>query len=145
MSFLLRFFLKWATGVAIVFVVSGAVSTTLEDANKAFQSGDCTKAERLFHLKATQGSPQAQFQLGQFYSSARCGQNAISGLDWIEMAAGQGFNPAETELGIRYLLGDGFSQDTETGLYWLNEGRVAPTGNYEQNGVDWNTYQPDLW
>ena len=122
MGWALRLIAKWSTGLAAFLLVTGSVTTTIEDGARAFSGGDCEKALKTWRLKAEQGNPEAQFRLGKLFLGSDCGgRNLGDGLDWIELSAGQGYPLAEAELGARYLLGDGYDQDLETGLYWLDE------------------------
>lgn len=82
---------------------------------------DLTEAQRYFQMAAEQGHPNAQSHLYIMYMTGLGKKKDIAqGLYWLNQAAGQGYHPAQCQLGKHYAHGDeAVPKDTQKALFWL--------------------------
>ena len=114
---------------AILLIVSSVGATgALEDANKAYASGDYAKAAKLNKLYALKGDAQAQYNLGIMYANGQgVVKNDVEAVKWYKLAAAQGFAQAQSNLGIMCAKGEGVVQDYVVAHMWSN--LAAAQGN----------------
>lgn len=99
---------------------------------------------------AEQGDPEAQFNLGQHYSSGfgeLLPQNLEEAFRWYKKSADQGFSQAQCSLAFCYLRGTGVVKDMQTAQKWfLKASRQGDSvaqymlGSYffkGKNAIDW--------
>jgi uncharacterized protein len=107
---------------------------TIEDANKAYDSGDYQAAYRLYKPLAERGDARAQFNLGMMYEIGRgVPQNYAEMLKWYRKAADQGHALAQFNVGLQYSKGRGVPRDYAEGVKWFrkaaDQGDVDAMGN----------------
>lgn len=72
--------------------------------------------------RAEAGNPDAQNQLGVFYSEGRgVPQNYHEAKDWFKKAADQGHADAQVNLGTLYSLGQGATFSDQMALFWFQK------------------------
>ncbi|NGZ95462.1 MAG: hypothetical protein CV089_04890 [Nitrospira sp. WS110] len=72
--------------------------------------------------RAEAGNPDAQNQLGVFYSEGRgVPQNYLEAKDWFKKAADQGHSDAQVNLGTLYSLGQGATFSDQMALFWFQK------------------------
>jgi uncharacterized protein len=72
--------------------------------------------------RAEAGNPDAQNQLGIFYSEGRgVPQNYLEAKDWFKKAADQGHAGAQVNLGTLYSLGQGATFSDQMALFWFQK------------------------
>jgi uncharacterized protein len=72
--------------------------------------------------RAEAGNPDAQNQLGVFYSEGRgVPQNYLEAKDWFKKAADQGHADAQVNLGTLYSLGQGATFSDQMALFWFQK------------------------
>lgn len=131
MGMLLRVFTKWSVSLVLMLFLVGAIPSTMEDAMRAYLNGDCVRAAKLWGLKAEQGNAEARYRLGKMFAEGVCARGRQDdGIRLIARAASQGYAAAQTELGVRYLLGDGVPTDYDAAIAWLGRARANPDGAY---------------
>lgn len=129
MGLFLRIFTKWSVSLALLLFVVGGVPTTMEDALRAYMNGDCVRAAKLWGLKAEQGNAEARYRLGRMFAEGICARGRQDdGIRLIASAASQGYAAAQTEMGVRYLLGDGVPVNYDAAVDWLGRARANPDG-----------------
>ena len=79
--------------------------------------------------KAAQGDADAQNKIGVCYmlGLANFPQNAEEAAKWYMKSAEQGFDKAQSNLGFRYLYGEGVEQDSKKAVEWFT--KAANQGN----------------
>jgi TPR repeat protein len=107
---------------------------TIEDAEKAYNSGDFHTAYRVYKPLAEQGNARAQFNIGMMYESGRgVPQNYAEMMKWYRKAAEQGHALAQFNLGLQYSKGQGVQRDYAEGVKWYrkaaDQGDVDAMGN----------------
>jgi TPR repeat protein len=111
-------------------VPAAAPGRTFEDANAAHERGDHATALRLWRSLAEHGDARAQFQLGlmSYTGSGGVPQNAAEAARWFRLAADQGHQVAQHNLGTMYDTGTGMPQDYVLAHMWFNvaASRVGP-------------------
>ena len=72
--------------------------------------------------RAEAGNPDAQNQLGVFYSEGRgVPQNYHEAKDWFKKAADQGHADAQVNLGTLYSLGQGATFSDQMAMFWFQK------------------------
>jgi TPR repeat protein len=84
------------------------------------------EAAKWFLKSAKNGNPAAQFEIGKIFEAKAAaggatGLPAARALIWIKKSANQGYEPAEVDLGLKYLSGTGVDQNAERATYWLSQ------------------------
>ncbi|MBF0191085.1 MAG: sel1 repeat family protein [Magnetococcales bacterium] len=74
-------------------------------------------------IRAEQGDAKSQLSISinYRYGSSGLNQNNMEAIKWLRKSVEQGYAPAETELGERYMEGDGLLQDYNEGIKWLQK------------------------
>jgi len=98
---------------ATLLIASSAYAAgTLEDAGKAFKSGDYAKAIQTLEPLALSGNASAQNNLGLMYKEGQVvRQDYAVAFKWFNLASAQGLSQAQYNLGIMYDTGQGVAQD----------------------------------
>jgi hypothetical protein len=73
-----------------------------------------------FRKSAKQGNLQAQYNLGLCLWDSEDEELRSSAITWMERAAHAGYAPAQCELGIRYITGEGLPQSDPAALRWFS-------------------------
>ena len=94
---------------------------------------DYSKARIWYEKAATQGSAEAQFNLGNMYRNGQgVRQDYVKSRKLWEKAAAQGYASAQYNLGVMYAKGQGVRQNKRTAKEWF--GKACDNG--EQKGCD---------
>jgi TPR repeat protein len=84
--------------------------------SKQSPSADHNLALERLQQAAEQGNPEAQYQLGMFYSKTR---DYASALKWFRKASDQGNTKARYRVGLSYSLGRGVPQNQAMAEKWF--------------------------
>ncbi len=116
-------------------------STSVEDfalgIRNAFGNGvpqDYGKAAEFFQKAASQGLPDAQYNLGALYERGLgVPKDPVRAVAWYRFAAKQGHAAAELSLGLAYANGAGVAQDYGEAARWFREaaGQGVVTAQYD--------------
>lgn len=84
---------------------------------------DHVNALRWYRLAAEDAYAPALFAIGRFTDAGLGGikRSDTESLTWYRQAAAIGYPPAQTELGKKYLNGQGVKRNYQTALEWLNQ------------------------
>jgi hypothetical protein len=101
------FLLSTSTVCAALFTASFAMAGDLEGGVAAYRAGDFARAEQLLRPLAEQGSPSAQYWMGEGCAGWKWPGSKQSGcsFQWFTKAAAQGDVESQSELGELYLRG----------------------------------------
>jgi hypothetical protein len=127
---------------AVCLLVCGVYGTAfgdpIADGFAAGNRGDYATALQLLRPAAEQGSPAAQFGMGQMYEEGFGVQkDSAAAAVWYRKAADQGFASAETSLGLLYDLGWGVGHDDGQAVDWYRKAAVQgdPRGQFYLGGM----------
>ena len=98
---------------APVLFMTGCCSkkVSLEEANKAYQSGDFARAAEIFSPAAEKGDPEAQVNMAfMYYCGMHVEKNHKLAADWYLKAARQNNSNAQFSLGTMYENGEGVAR-----------------------------------
>jgi TPR repeat protein len=91
----------------------------LEEAGKAYQSGDFRKAVLMFLPEAEDGSPEAQVNIGfMYYCGMHVEKDHEVAAGWYLKAARQNNVTAQFSIGTMYENGEGVEKNLEEAYYW---------------------------
>lgn len=94
---------------------------TLEDASKAYQSGDFSKAASIFIPAAEKGNPEAQVNIAfMYYCGMHVEKDHKKAAEWYLKAARQGHSNAQFSLGTMYENGEGVERNFEEAYFWYS-------------------------
>lgn len=94
---------------------------TIEDAGKAYQSGDFAKAASIFTPEAEKGNPEAQVNLAfMYYCGMHVEKNHKIAAEWYLKAAKQNHANAQFSLGTLYENGEGVEKSLEEAYFWYS-------------------------
>jgi uncharacterized protein len=97
-----------------------ALADSFDDVNSALSEGDYRAAYRGFKRLAQRDHPQAQYQLGMLYLSAKgVEMDVAEGVEWLKRAANGGVYLAANELAQIYLSGRGVAPDEQEAMKWV--------------------------
>lgn len=89
---------------------------------------DKTEAIKWFRKAATQGSVNAQYQLGSMYVAGEgVPKDDAEAVKWLRMAAEQGDASSQYVLGLLYVQGQGVTKDLTQAVRWIR--KAAEQGN----------------
>ncbi|WP_432263565.1 tetratricopeptide repeat protein [Cupriavidus sp. TMH.W2] len=131
-----KFWAAVLAGAALILGCTGATAQNVNEsassifvaANNAVKQGDYNTAYRQYLRLATNGYPEAQFNLGLMYQRG-VGVNldpAEAGY-WYEKAAANGIAEAMLNLGTLYDVGGGLGPDLNMAAQWY--AKAAAAGN----------------
>lgn len=91
----------------------------LEDAGKAYQSGDFNKAAELFLPAAEKGDPEAQVNIAfMYYCGMHFKKDHAKAAEWYKKAARRNHTNAQFSLGTLYENGEGVKRDLGEAYFW---------------------------
>ncbi len=97
-------------------------ATEIDAAEKAFNSGDYTKAATLWHQRADNGDVDAQSSLAWLYEvGLGVERNLKEAARMFRLAAKAGDVQAQYALAVMLKTGSGVEQDQEQSLMWLKK------------------------
>ena len=105
---------------AMLLVASSAYATsTLEDAEKAYLSGNDVERIKILKELALKGNAQAQFDLGDSYLNwSGVNKDDVEAARLFRLAAEKGHVRAQFKLGFMYDKGDGILQNYAEAVKW---------------------------
>lgn len=97
-----------------------ADATALQRGIDAYDNGDYSTAKQIFTILADLNELDAQNKLGVMHLLGRgATKDSKIAFKWFELAAKQGYSPAQSNLGLMYSQGNGVvKQDKGTALKW---------------------------
>lgn len=113
----------WVFLIALAVTVVGCCQKKpdLEDAGKAYQSGDFKKAASIFIPEAEKGNPEAQVNLAfMYYCGMHVEKSYEKAAEWYRKAAEKNNANAQFSLGTLYENGEGVKKDFEEAYFWYN-------------------------
>ena len=111
--------------LAVLFVWSGVVHASYEQAVEAYNAGNIRVAHDTWLEQAQAGDPFSQYALGVLYHNGQLGApDYEKAAHWFERAAKQDHLEAMHNLGIAYWEGRGVPQDYQRSYYWWRRGAV---------------------
>lgn len=91
----------------LCLTVGAALAGPFEDGYAAYQRGDYSGAVTSYRVAATQGTPEAAYNLGLMYYNGRGVQkDFVEAFKWYRMAAEEGYPSAQVVLGVMYFASD---------------------------------------
>ena len=91
----------------------------MEDASKAYQSGDFAKAAAIFIPAAEKGDPEAQVNIAfMYYCGMHVEKNHELAAEWYLKAARQNHANAQFSLGTMLENGEGIARNLEDAYFW---------------------------
>lgn len=94
---------------------------TMEDAGKAYQSGDFQKAATIFEPAAEKGDPEAQVNMAfMYYCGMHFPKDQKKAAEWYRKAAQQNHANAQFSLGTLYENGEGVKRDLKEAYFWYS-------------------------
>ena len=142
---------------AILFIASSAYAAgTLEDAEKAYISGNDVEYIKILKPLALNGNAQAQFELGDAIGVGAYGlvKNNVEAARLFHLAAKQGHTKAQFYLGDIYKEGKGVVQDYAEAAKWYKlaaaqghaDAQVSLADMYKNGqGVIKNLIKAHMW
>jgi hypothetical protein len=117
---------------------SGAAATpagdAMDEARRAYKSGDYRTAYRIWRRLAEAGHAEAQFELALVYSKGRgVTKNLATGFEWFRKAAAQGHAVAQYNLGVALVNGYGVARNHAEAVAWF---RKAADQGYDDAMVE---------
>lgn len=95
-------------------------SGNIEDAKRAYDTGDFAEARRLYLIEAEKGELTSQLMLGTMSALGEgVPQDYTEAGKWYGLAAEQGDVNAQSVLGVMYINGDGMPQDFKEAAKWF--------------------------
>jgi TPR repeat protein len=93
--------------------------------------------EQSLAVRAEQGDPEAQYDLGLRYARAETVPQSISeAAKWFQRAAEQGYGKAQHRLGMMYAGGEGVPEDLVLAHMWLNLAVSRLAGDDQRSAVN---------
>ncbi len=109
--------------VSVVFAVglwvAAPARADLQAGIAAFEAGNAEEALALLRPEAEAGNTRAQFLLGELLSGGAVPRDMAAATDWYRKAAEGGMAEAQFQLGMRYSVGLGLTQDLVQAYRWL--------------------------
>ncbi|MEW6708857.1 MAG: tetratricopeptide repeat protein [Candidatus Riflebacteria bacterium] len=94
---------------------------TLEDAGKAYQSGDFAKASQIFMPAAEQGDAEAQVNIAfMYYCGMHFPKDQKKAAEWYLKAAKRNHTNAQFSLGTLYENGEGVKRSIGEAYFWYS-------------------------
>lgn len=116
-----RIFLILTLALSPMFTGCCNKKPTLEDAGKAYQSGDFKKAADIFTPAAEEGNPDAQVNIAfMYYCGMHFPKDQQKAAEWYEKAAKQNNSNAQFSLGTLYENGEGVKQNLTEAYFWYS-------------------------
>lgn len=127
----------WAAflaGAALVLACTGATAQNVNEsassiftaANNAVKQGDYNTAYRQYLRLATNGFPEAQFNLALMYQrGVGVNLDPAEAAYWYEKAAANGIAEAMLNLGTLYDVGGALGQDLNAAAQWYSKAAAA--------------------
>lgn len=110
--------------VCLAIIVTGCCSkkdTTIEEAGKAYQSGNFRKAVLLFMPAAEDGDPEAQVNIAfMYYCGMHVEKDHNIAAEWYLKAARQNNVTAQFSIGTMYENGEGVKKDISEAYFWYS-------------------------
>ena len=98
-----------------------ARQTPIEEAGKAYQSGDFARAASLFAPAAEKGDPEAQVNIAfMHYCGMHVEKSHKLAAEWYRRAADRNHPTAQFSLGTMYENGEGLSRNLEEAYFWYS-------------------------
>jgi len=120
----------WGGHAAAAVSVVDAEGLPFEEGLAAFEAGDYPLAAQKWHEAASEGIPQAQYNLGTLYYSGRgVEQDLQVAAKLFELAGTGGVAEAQYNLGAMFLSGNGVPRDLVEAFVWLG---VAARSGFKQ-------------
>lgn len=107
---------------ALVQSIFEAIRPTLEKVSLTFKKIFSRKEQmKLLKLRAEQGDPQAQYELGRIYRDGTHGveKDIQEAMKWFQPAAEKGNPRAQNTLGCILLIHKDVKQDNQEGVKWI--------------------------
>ena len=128
---MIRLFRVVILSLAVASSASPSLAQSTDQLGKGLESleqGDFKQGFQLIQSVAESGNKEAQFTLAALYvdGNAEMPKNLNEGLRLYKLAAGQGFAPAQNELGVMFLEGRGVAVNEVEGVQWIR--RAAEQG-----------------
>lgn len=124
MSFFPKKRLILLIGIALpIMFATGCCSrkASLEDAGKAYQSGNFEKAAEIFVPAAEQGNPEAQANIAfMYYCGMHFKKDQKKAAEWYEKAARRNHMNAQFSLGTLYENGEGVKRSFPKAYFWYS-------------------------
>ncbi|HNX74176.1 MAG TPA: tetratricopeptide repeat protein [Candidatus Rifleibacterium sp.] len=93
----------------------------IEEAGKAYQSGDFARAAALFAPAAEKGDPEAQANIAfMYYCGMHVEKSHKLAAEWYRRAADRNHPTAQFSLGTMYENGEGLSRSLEEAYFWYS-------------------------
>lgn len=104
-----------------------AAGASLEAGERSYKSRNYPAAYRELLPLAEAGNPRAQFLISEMYYFGRSGfpKDWDKTFAWLQRAAQQGYLPAVTNLGFKYIQGRGVRQDKARGIALVRRAALA--------------------
>lgn len=131
-SFIPRWLRRFRDGSLAVLLLVGTVPAfaDFDEAVRAAQRGEYSRAESEFRRLAAEGDARGQNGLGVLYlRGTGVEQDIAAAVRWFRLAARQGFHAAQTNLGLLYENGWGVPRDDWQAYLWYT--RAAHQGDVE--------------
>ncbi len=94
---------------------------TMEEAGKAYQSGDFAKAAAIFAPAAEKGDPEAQVNIAfMYYCGMHVEKNHKLAAEWYRKAADQNHANAQFSLGTMNENGEGIARNLDEAYFWYS-------------------------
>ncbi len=120
----MKIFTLALAGISLLLTLGGCCSKNskiIEEAGKAYQSGDYRKAVLLFLPEADDGNPEAQVNIAfMYYCGMHVEQDYKVAAEWYLKSAKQNNVTAQFSLGTMYENGEGVKQDFAKAYFWYS-------------------------
>lgn len=117
--FVARLFLLSALAFSLFALGCCKRKASLEEAGKAYQSGDFNKAAEIFLPEAEKGSPEAQVNVAfMYYCGMHFPKDHKKAAEWYGKAARRGNVNAQFSLGTLHENGEGVPRNLEEAYFW---------------------------
>lgn len=123
MKILPRNLTVWLLLLMTILVTGGCCNrkVTLDEASKAYQSGNFAKAASVFEPEAEKGNPEAQVNIAfMYYCGMHVEKNQKTAAEWYLKAAQQNNATAQFSLGTQYENGEGVTKNPEEAYFWYS-------------------------
>ena len=109
-------------GVVLALSVVGNSFADFDDAVKAYEAGDYSKAMQEWQQLAQKDDPAAMRNVGHLYRRGLgVDQDFTKALSWYKRAAEMGFDRAQANVASMYLRGQGVEQDYVKAASWFTK------------------------
>ncbi|MDN5280004.1 MAG: uncharacterized protein PWR01_3969 [Clostridiales bacterium] len=96
-------------------------TSTMDEAGKAYQSGDFKKAAEMFVPEAEKGNAEAQANIAfMYYCGMHFPKDHKKAAEWYTRSAKQNYLNAQFSLGTLYENGEGVKRDFEKAYFWYS-------------------------